>query len=417
MSTPSSRREGTGFVTGVLSLRGLLALQVATVHVLGLATFCDGAAPVFQQPTLTDVIVKIVSAVNLPVIFFVVSGLAISRSLDRKAQFDQGMRTYGIFIVRRILRLYPAHTVATLGVLALAGLFLIGRPPIDFSTYPSLGFDFLPAWLNGAVFNPLQARTVVANFAILSWSMNIVVWSLYVEVCAMPVLPLFYAVSRPKNPAYDALMLAGLVLLAVVFWQTMAVKYLFSFYLGMLVQTRGRGCARWLTRGGPAWRPAALAWFIMFATCIWSAEAPIAVFTQTACAFAIICLIVWRDDPRSFRILERPLLYWNGRMSYSFYLWHYVLMTLVFRAIFAALTEPEFVHAKWLIFAGVEVVSVAAALALAQVSYSYVEEPFIQWGIRLEARWRRPAAQSVRRPEPLTPVTEMAPQVAANPGD
>jgi peptidoglycan/LPS O-acetylase OafA/YrhL len=417
MLKTSARRDGTGLVTGVLSLRGLLALLVATAHVIGLATFCDGSVPVFAQPSATTIIVKIVCAIDIPVIFFVISGLAICRSLDRRAEFDQGLRTYATFIIRRILRLYPAHTVATLGVLVLAWLCLIDRPPIDFSAYPSLGIGFLPGWLNGDVFNPLKARTVAANFAILSWSMNIVVWSLYVEVCAIPVLPLFHAVCRRKDPVYDALMLAGLVLLALFFWQRMAVKYLFAFYLGMLVQTRGRDCARWLTRDGPAWPSAALAWVIMFGTCIWPAEAAINIFTQTACAFAIICLIVWRDDQRSFRLLEHPALYWNGRMSYSFYLWHYVLMTLVFRAVFAALSAAAFVQARWLIFAGVEIVSVAAALALAQLSYSYIEEPFIQWGARLEARWRRPAAAPARRPEPLGPIGGMGAQAAADSAD
>ncbi|MBV8537338.1 MAG: hypothetical protein JO128_17195 [Alphaproteobacteria bacterium] len=31
----------------------------------------------------------------------------------------------------------------------------------------------------------------------------------------------------------------------------------------------------------------------------------------------------------------------------------------------------------------------AAALGLAQLSYSFIEEPFIPWGTRLEARWPR----------------------------
>ena len=411
MSRTSSRAAGSGFVTGVLSLRGLLALQVATAHVLGLATFCNCGAPVFDQATMRDTVVKIVSAVNIPVIFFVISGLAIARSLDRKAQYDQGARTYAIFIIRRILRLYPAHTVATLGVLALAALFLMGRPPIDFSAYPYMGFEHLPAWLNGEIFNPLTPRTLAANFAIASWSMNIVVWSLYAEVCAMPLLPLFHAICRRKSAGLDALMLAGLTLLAVLLWNVMAVKYLFAFYLGMMVQTRGRNVARRLTRGGRAGLPAALAWFTMFATCVWPAEAPVAVLIQTLCAFAIISLIVWREDDRSFRVLDHPALYWNGRMSYSFYLWHYFLMTLAFRAVFLAVPAATYVRSELLIFTGLELATVAAALGIAQLSYSYIEEPFIQWGTRLETRWRRPA------PAPVPPAVgpaDVLPQPAGS---
>lgn len=419
MANPSSRNDSTGFVAGVLSLRGLLALLVATAHTLGFTTFCNCDAPVFDQPTLREIVVKIVSAIDIPVVFFVISGLAISRSLDRKQKFGQGFRTYFFFIIRRVLRLYPAHTAATCGVIALAWLFLMDSPAIDFSGYPPLGYDFIAEWLNGAVFKPLKTRTLIGNFAIASWSMNLVVWSLYVEVCAVPFLPLLHRACGRKSWSVDLALLAGLALIAVLFWEHVAARYGFSFYLGMLVQTRGRACALGLTRiTGRAGRAAALAWLAMFATCVWTAETPPNVFTQALCAFAIVCLIVWRDEDRSFRMLDGRWLQWNGRMSYSFYLWHFFLLTVAVHAIDASLPSQTVVNSRLLIFAAVEIVTVAAGLAIAQISYSCIEEPFIRWGAQLEARWRTPARPAARpAAPPRSAATEIVPQAVPQPAE
>jgi peptidoglycan/LPS O-acetylase OafA/YrhL len=224
MVTISAPGAATGFATGVLSLRGLLALTVATAHTLGFTIPADYSASVLDQPNLLASIAKAIgTAINVPLIFFVISGLSIARSLDRKEDQGHGPRAYVIFLVRRGLRLYPAYIVATIGVLGFAWMFLIGRPPLDGSRFPSMGYD-LADWLNGATFNPVKARSVIANFAGLSWSMNLVIWSLYVELCAAPLLPLFHHIARQKNVAADVLTLTALVVLSMSLWNVMAVR-------------------------------------------------------------------------------------------------------------------------------------------------------------------------------------------------
>src|SRR5258708_30195375 len=105
------RSGATGFVDGILSLRGLMALLVATSHTLAFTVPADYAGSVFDQAGFVAIIAKIVSdGVNVPMLFFVISGLAIARSLDRKEELGQGLRTYVIFMARRGPRVFPAHT-------------------------------------------------------------------------------------------------------------------------------------------------------------------------------------------------------------------------------------------------------------------------------------------------------------------
>ena len=391
MVKETDRSPKTGFVTGVLSFRGLLALLVATSHTLNFTILCNYAGSVLDQRDLDDALAKLVGTmINVPMIFFVISGLAIARSLDRKDEFGQGFRTYLIFIFRRVLRLYPAHTAATVGVIVLAWLFLMDRPPVDVSAYSPTGLDFLAGWLNGAVFNPLKMTTVVGNFLIATWSMNLVVWSLYVEVCAIPFLPLLHQVARDRNPATDAVVLGCLATIAILTWGHLTFQYLFAFYLGMLVQTRGRESARWLVQWtGGSGRATILAWTFMLLPSLWPLNWLPATFIQAASAFAIINLIVWREGDAAAGLLDWPVLRWAGRMSYSFYLWHYIILTVAIRELHVLLPAQTVLGLDWLVFAVLEIVTVAAALAIAQLSYSYVEEPCILWGVRMEAAWRR----------------------------
>jgi peptidoglycan/LPS O-acetylase OafA/YrhL len=390
MWLPAGRSGTTGFVGGVLSLRGILAVLVATAHTLAFTVPAKYTGSVFEQAGALTLLAKVIcDAVNVPMVFFVISGLAIARSLDRKQDFGQPVRSYFIFMARRVLRLYPAHTAATFGVIALAWLFLMGREPIDFSSMLERGVGFTSDWLNGGVFNPLKLKSIIGNFAIATWSMNPVVWSLFAEVCAVPILPLMHRVVREKNLATDLVMLAGLVVLAVLMWEHIGIRYWFSFYLGMLVQTRGRAFVEWLSRvtGGPG-RASLLAWLVMLIPLVRPQEWMPATFIQGAGAFAIVSLVVWGEPASMSRLLDHPVLRHNGRLSYSFYLWHYIILTVVVRALYVTFGASVMLQHALPIFAGVEIFTIAAALAIAQLSHSCIEEPGILLGQRLEI-WLR----------------------------
>src|SRR5258708_38089048 len=148
MRAGSGRSGATGFVDGILSLRGLMALLVATSHTLAFTVPADYAGSVFDQAGFVAVIAKIVSdGVNVPMLFFVISGLAIARSLDRKEELGQGLRTYVIFMARRVLRVYPAPPASTIRGIALGWGVFLGRPPLALFTPSWTGVAVLCYWL------------------------------------------------------------------------------------------------------------------------------------------------------------------------------------------------------------------------------------------------------------------------------
>lgn len=397
-----------GFLGRVESVRGLAALAVAVGHTISyLAANEGGGLGLLDQPTVRAVGLKLINGLfngeTAVIIFFVISGVVIGRSLDSRRGSAGG--DFIPFMIRRVLRLYPAHIVATLAIIGLAWLFLMGEPPIHFAAY----VDTYPAksasaagWLNGTVFNPLKWTSVVGNLAMATWSMNLVVWSLYSEIVAAPFLPFFHHLSRKTSPWIDVAVVAALIGLSLVNWDHLWSRYLFVFYLGMMVETRGVGWAAALERmlGGTRMAVALLYLAMMLPNTFAAHRSAAVILVEAFGAFVIISLIVRSESRRPFRSLELPVLRWNGRLSYSFYLWHFFLMTIAVRALYETLSPSELSRFDVPIVLATIVITVALALAIAQLSYRYVEVPSIALGRTLAgtwhgiaARWRLPALE------------------------
>jgi peptidoglycan/LPS O-acetylase OafA/YrhL len=164
----------------------------------------------------------------------------------------------------------------------------------------------------------------------------------------------------------------------------------------MLVQTRGQDWTRDLVRrAGGASAAMGWAWAAVLSTCLLPTDLPACLLIQSVAAFAIISLLVWPGDERPFACLDHRWMQWNGRLSYSFYLWHYIILTVTVRMVYAADVAANLPQ-RLALFAGIELLTLATALAVAQLSYSYVEEPFIRWGRRLDGWAGRGAARPPR---------------------
>ena len=144
---------------------------------------------------------------------------------------------------------------------------------------------------------------------------------------------------------------------------------------------------RWL---GGSRLAVALAYVLMMLPNTFSAHrSPAVILAEAAGAFTIISLIVASEGREPFRSLERPLMRWNGRLSYSFYLWHFFIMTIAVRALYARLPADAMRQFEIPIIVATAAITVAVALGIAQLSYKWIEMPSVALGRRLASQWIR----------------------------
>jgi peptidoglycan/LPS O-acetylase OafA/YrhL len=359
-------------------VRGLAALSVMCGHWL-VASPTVGTGPVngplmfVLHHLLSTPLAAFVAGSQMVILFFVLSGmvLALPRFAGRKIP-------YGRYLLARALRLYPAvWTAAALSVL----VFVVVGPHMEhgFTTWVRLQFDGrLPS---SSIFH---AVGVILPFD--TTRLDGPMWSLEQELRMSVLLPLLVFVVR----RYHAPVVFSVAIVLIV--EGTASTYVLSswqwtpvaagcFLLGILLARHREALDhRWAAMPKSTRRLVGLGILLAFwIPNYWSNLALIQRFLFNlipalgACAF-----IVAAQGPGLRQRLSARVPAWLGRISYSLYLVHVVVMHLVLGL------RP----------AGVGVIDlaplgIALSLALATLMQHYVEAP----GIALGRRLARPRAK------------------------
>ncbi len=115
----------------------------------------------------------------------------------------------------------------------------------------------------------------------------------------------------------------------------------------------------------------------------------------------VVCVAVHPGAPTMRRVLSAPWLVAVGRRSYGLYLWHFPVILVVYER-GTALLPPDTTHIGFRL-----VVIGLLSLALASLSYRFVEVPARDYGRRLSRRLaaRHRAATGASAPAAVPPVT------------
>lgn len=358
-------------------LRGLLALWVVFGH---WATSIQLSFKPLRQ-NLWDV-----QAVD---VFIILSGFVITLLLSRSPA------PYGSYLLRRWFRIAPAYLVVLLASVLLFpaisalreitphGAMEEVRTAIqaatqqNFTAHVALHVLLLhglapTAWL------PYAAYSLVGQ----AWSISLE-WQFYI------VAPLFYALAvswRQRRSQIALAVLGGGLMLSGVFF---APAYLgnklplfalgaASYWLWQRVAQTGR-----LPGDLPAWR-----WLSAGAVVLCLATRQDALLGPALWLVVLHCLLVGRVaantmEARLAGLLRLPPVLFLGRISYSLYLVHFLVM-LSGMAMLVHLPLSPLAYAALLL-----VYVVPASIAVAWAMYRLVEQPGIALGRRLSARWSR----------------------------
>lgn len=383
---------GPRFLPQIESLRGFAALSVAFAH-------CGMVPHLYEQPS-PNVINSAFARLFIPfdylinaraavVVFFVVSGLVLSLSLDRKPA-HRSLFGFGGFLGRRMLRLYPAHLFALLLFVPLAGLTIF-QMPIHGPARIEVPGATLIHWAGRSVYGDFQTFQFLATAALWSNWYNPPVWTLAIEVVAALCLPLFAAWSRAARLGPDLAIVAFLFGAGVWLDSAPLIPVLFvylpAFYLGCMVRTHGRRLAAAASgrAPGPAMLLACSLLLLVGPEAIVgpSTGHQLVVMLMSVAAFGVVAAVAWTSGPIIKAMLLNTAARALGRLSYSFYLWHGLVLFALVRLELAMVPEAAFARWDHVLKALTFLVSTGVALAIAALSYRWIERPFIALGRRI----------------------------------
>lgn len=371
-------------VVGLDGLRGIAALVVVVFHyTMGYGTFAP--APGFFSMTPLHLFWDGSAAVSL---FFVLSGFVLSYGYLGAG--DERQFHVGRFYLSRALRLLMPYVGAFLiSAVCVHYLFShratdpVGRVPMFFIEWiKAASLPVSDLLLDGVLHRPDIVYSVVPQ-----------AWTLSVELYLSLLFPLLMLLIRRAEPLFVAIIL----LLPVHHYFLGYNPYplltvgIVHFMLGMmLARNRERLADIPLLRS--AWGRASF--FILGVVCLSARHvinAPLKVFNPfgmtlwDVSAFGSF-IVVWAAliSAPFQRLLCLPWMQWLGRVSYSLYLIHMLVLYLLVPRLLelgnsSGLTGP----AAWLFGLGAAIV---LSLALAEIFYRAIEHPCTHLARRIAKR-------------------------------
>lgn len=301
-------------------------------------------------------------------IFFVLSGFIIAYNYaDRFATF--AWTTYRRFLLARVARIYPVHLVTLTAMLLLVvGASTIGVELSDEGVYTPFSFIANVFMLQGLP-------------GISSW--NDPAWTICLEFAAYLCFPLI-ALLLPKLSRVSAFaggaaiaILGTIAMLTLVTFTdagptTPSVAWLriaTEFTTGCLLYAGWRLLGRFKT--GHGWDVTAIASLIGIAVIIGMVPNDGATALAAVPAIALFVLACAGSTGPIGRFLSTPVMLWGGRISYSVYMTHFILLMVLGEV----LSPTKFEDSGWLVRAGVLAFYFVAVVVVGWLCYRMIEVP------------------------------------------
>lgn len=402
---PPQPANRSAFLPRIEALRGFAALAVAWLHSSVIINLADGHKLTGMPRLVLWGIRLSIWATNGRVavlIFFVISGLVLGLMIDAAA--SRGLwRNYAAFLVRRAFRIYPAHWAALLLFVPLAVLTLFQVPVADPAFLASMSPD--PRWwFDGTIYGHFNRWEFVRTGILYDQMYNSVTWSLRVEMQACFFIPFLVWLTRRRSIALDVAVLAALIGIAALVDTSVrpdaVFVYLPAFHLGAIAGSQGPRIAAALGRRRYATATGLVVCYLVAvlpAALARSFDGFWMTLDMTFAAFGLVVLIAWAKLGRLDGLFLNPVSRWIGRLSYSFYLWHWLLLAMAMRALLILVPGAVVVGPlNQLLFFALAGSSILLTLGIAALSYRWVERPFMILGRSVADRiaaGRRPARE------------------------
>ncbi len=362
----SERKRNSNFIDRLEAVRGVAAMMVAMGHSLVILPSFG-----WQEP-IVFILLLIMNGRAAVTLFFVLSGLVLGLSLRRGKEVFQNELV--VFSIRRVLRIYPAFLFCVVTI-AMYLFFCFS----DFS-FPSAYICFESFY--GDYHAPVTPERLTSNFVFTSNSLNPVTWTLRIEMICSLLLPFLHWLSVKMSNTQRLLLLGGLITVGFFPKTNNNINFLFMFFSGYLLPMIGPNALGYLraNRRRAIWVVAGALPLLFCSRLIIGRHVVLqgGYLIETFGASVLIACLLYAKDFRIYRILDHPVVRFYGKISYSFYLWHFFCLFLVSRCVLDWISRNQLWHYSLLWAMILWFLSTIVATAIAYVSYRLIEKPFIQ---------------------------------------
>ncbi len=379
-----SIQEGSsrGFYERLEALRGVAALWVAIGHSTIWLSFGPERAlwskAVWDiqggQATLARALIALSNGAAAVNIFFVLSGFVLAKSL---AGIPLRPITYVSYTVKRLFRIAPALWFSL--VVVLSYLWLV---------FPGYTENLIGSiWYNWMYAQPASLSAVLNNAAFISASLNPNAWTLQVEMLASLALP-FAVWALGVNGVVRSITVLATFIIAAFLTRNIfggVIHFFYMFVLGAIVAKHAN--ENYITRIVKTELAVVVSFLLMLGAGI-AFPLDHAFFTDIIVvigAVGVVWAISAQSEAKVLRLLDGRFVRFLGKISYSFYLLHFIALYATSTYFLKYLPLGVLLGYPLLVVLAAAVLSIAISLPFALFSFHYIEKPFTLLGRRLAA--------------------------------
>ncbi len=369
------------FYSELQSLRGLAALSVVWAHAFGCVTPLKPYRWNALLPTsfseafhLFDLVLFVpFNGHNAVVFFFILSGFVLSSTLSRRIeQKNQSpLKILCNYTISRFFKIVPAASFVAL----ISGIILMHS---SFSLYKNYGAEWLrliqPSW------HDVQQTAITLND-----TLSPAYWTLRVELVDSLLLFFLYVfVIRRITLSLQFIMSAILLSMSFVFFPVLWLRYLFCFWLGAMAYHyfKKNNSPHWITTKILYLALGMLMLGPLFSSQIFSSEDSTLFFRIICESFGSTILILWVVSQSTHRcnyILRNPYLLQIGKISYSFYLCHFIILQIIFVWL-AKWAGSEFLGSTFFTHLFLAIITLLITWPFSTLFYNIIEKPSVNFG-------------------------------------
>lgn len=360
--------QPNGRITKLDGLRGILSLIVALNHsflVLAIPAYANVWGQNYLefhdwQSKIQQIFMILGNGGVAVTLFFVLSGLVLGQSLSK---IILNFRNLMGFYLKRLSRLYPVY----LFIIMVIALYM--RLGFTYMTFPHAS-TWYHWWMNFS----MTFKEFLLNASFVHIYLGGVTWTLRVIIVASFLFPLFYLLSKRTSKTVDLLVIAGLVYLAFFFFNFenfRDLRYLFMFYFGLILPKFRDSFEKIPEKFIAFLLPFAL--IFMFIIRYQTDEYVGGVF-EAIISFLLIGIITYNNFSW-FDVLNKKVLLWFGKISYSLYLVNFSMIYILAREMFIYFPNLPYTNNYVLIHLAILFVSLIFTIPTSMFIHRFVETP------------------------------------------